>query len=290
MAHLYKKKLKLIFISLLSVILSLIILFSLSGASSVNNDFVKIPIIMYHGILKDKNALNDYVISPDVLESDLKYFNDNGYTTVTVYDLIDYIYADKALPEKCVMLTFDDGYYNNYKYAFPLLKKYECKAVISPIAKQCEEYTLTENENPTYGHLLSKNIKEMCDSGYVEFQNHSYNLHSLSPRKGIGKKNNETDADYRAVIEEDILKAQDYIISVTRKAPTAFVYPFGEENATSLEVLKKLGFLATLNCTEKVNYISKNPDSLYELGRFRRDNSETTAQLMERISNNWNLE
>ena len=64
------------------------------------------------------------------------------------------------------------------------------------------------------------------------------------------------------------------------------MYPFGEENSTSLEILKEQGFLATLNCTEKLNYISKSPESLYELGRFRRDNSETTAQLMERISKN----
>ncbi len=286
MVDLYKSRIKLLLLSLLSVVLGVFILCSLSGASTYSDDTVKIPIIMYHGVLKDKSALNDYVVSPDLFESDLKYFKDNGYTTVTVNDLIDYVYADKKLPDKCVMLTFDDGYYNNYKYVFPLLKEYKSKAVISPIAKQCEEYSMTENENPTYGHLLDKNIKEMSDSGYVEFQNHSYNMHSLSPRKGIGKKNSETDDVYRSVITEDISKAQDYIISVTGQAPTAFIYPFGEENATSLDVLKKLGFLSTLNCTEKVNYISKNPDSLYELGRFRRDNNETTAQLMERISKN----
>lgn len=286
MGKIYKNRLKLLLMCLTTVILSIFILTSLSGASEISENAIKMPIIMYHSVLKDKSSQNDYVISPDLFESDLKYFKENGYTTVTVNDLIDYVYSDKLLPQKCVMLTFDDGYYNNYKYVYPLLKKYGAKAVISPIAKLSEDYTAVGEENANYGHLLENNIKEMNESGFVEFQNHSYNMHSLTPRKGIGKKYGESDENYRSAITSDISKAQDYLKNVTGKAPTAFVYPFGEENSTSLAILKEQGFLATLNCTEKLNYISKSPESLYELGRFRRDNSETTAQLMERISKN----
>jgi len=269
---------------LTTVILSIFILASLSGASEISENAIKMPIIMYHSVLKDKSSQNDYVISPDLFESDLKYFQENGYTTVTVNDLIDYVYSDKALPDKCVMLTFDDGYYNNYKYVFPLLKKYNAKAVISPVAKFSEDFTATGEENANYGHLLKKNIKEMYDSGLVEFQNHSYNMHTLTPRKGIGKKYKESDDEYKTAITNDINKAQEYIKSITGNAPTAFIYPFGEESGSSLEILKEAGFLSTLNCTEKLNYVTKNPESLYELGRFRRDNAESTAQLMEKIS------
>lgn len=284
MENLFKTRLKTLLISLVAVISTVFFLCLMSGASEAPSDAVKLPIIMYHSVLMDKSSRNDYVVSPDLFESDLKYFKDNGYTAVTVNDLIDYVYKNKALPQKIVMLTFDDGYYNNYKYVFPLLKKYNTKAVISPIAKLSEEYTAVGEENPSYGHLLEKNIQEMDASGLVEFQNHSYNMHSLSPRKGIGKKYRETDDDYRSAINNDITKAQDYLQRVTGKLPTAFVYPFGEESSTSLDILKQSGFLSTLNCTEKLNYITKNPESLYELGRFRRDNSESTAQLMERIS------
>ncbi len=284
MVKIYKSRLKLLLCSTATVIVSIFILCSLSGATEIDENSVKLPIIMYHSVLKDKASQNDYVVSPELFESDLKYFKDNDYTTVTVNDLIDYVYANKPLPEKCVMLTFDDGYYNNYKYVFPLLKKYNAKAVISPIAKLSEDYTKVGEENASYGHLIESNIKEMDDSGLVEFQNHSYNMHTLSPRKGIGKKYRETDEEYKSAITEDITKAQTYLEKVTGKVPKAFVYPFGEENSTSLSVLKENGFLATLNCTEKLNYISKSPDSLYELGRFRRDNSESTAVLMEKIS------
>lgn len=284
MENLFKTRLKTLMISLVAVISAIFFLCLMSGASEVPSDAVKLPVIMYHSVLTDKSSQNDYVVSPDLFESDLKYFKDNGYTAVTVNDLIDYVYKNKALPQKIVMLTFDDGYYNNYKYVFPLLKKYNTKAVISPIAKLSEEYTAVGEENPSYGHLLEKNIQEMDDSGLVEFQNHSYNMHALSPRKGIGKKYRETDDAYRSAIIDDITKAQTYLKNITGKEPTAFVYPFGEENSSSLAILKQSGFLSTLNCTEKLNYITKNPESLYELGRFRRDNSESTAQLMERIS------
>ena len=284
MENLFKTRLKTLLISLVAVICAVFFLCIVNGASEAPPDAVNLPVIMYHSVLIDKSSRNDYVVSPDLFESDLKYFKDNGYTAVTVNDLIDYVYKNKALPQKIVMLTFDDGYYNNYKYVFPLLKKYNTKAVISPIAKLSEEYTAVGEENPSYGHLLEKNIQEMDASGLVEFQNHSYNMHSLSPRKGIGKKYRETDDDYRSAINNDITKAQDYLQRVTGKLPTAFVYPFGEESSTSLDILKQSGFLSTLNCTEKLNYITKNPESLYELGRFRRDNSESTAQLMERIS------
>ena len=161
MGKIYKNRLKLLLMCLTTVILSIFILASLSGASEISENAIKMPIIMYHSVLKDKSSQNDYVISPDLFESDLKYFQENGYTTVTVNDLIDYVYSDKALPDKCVMLTFDDGYYNNYKYVFPLLKKYNAKAVISPVAKFSEDFTATGEENANYGHLLKKNIKEM---------------------------------------------------------------------------------------------------------------------------------
>ena len=86
------------------------------------------------------------------------------------------------------MLTFDDGYYNNYYYAYPLLKKYNAKAVISPIGSMTKKFTETKSISVSYGNINEDNIKEMVNSGYVEIQNHSYDMHRLTPRKGIGQK------------------------------------------------------------------------------------------------------
>ena len=114
--------------------LSAIILISvMTGATketTTDTDSVKLPVIMYHSLLKDEKLQNDYTVSPTLFENDLKYLTENGYTTVVVKDLIDYVYGKKSLPEKCIMLTFDDGYNNNYTDLYPLLQKYNVKATI----------------------------------------------------------------------------------------------------------------------------------------------------------------
>lgn len=280
-----KAKKYFLFIVLLMFIIA--ILAVMPGAKNKNEKAqpqkVYLPVIMYHSLLKDKNLQNNYTISPGLFEDDLKHITQNGYTTVTVNDLINFVYSDKALPDKCIMLTFDDGYYNNYYYAYPLLKEYNCKAVISPIASVTEKFTQTRDISVTYGHLSVDDIKDMLKSGCIEIQNHSYDMHSLSPRRGIEQKRAENDEVYKNIITDDINKAQSYLKTQTGAAPNCFVYPFGAKSNNTLDIIKELGFVCTMTCTEKPNVITKDPNSLFELGRYRRDSKETMAQLLNRI-------
>lgn len=244
---------------------------------------ITLPIIMYHSILKDTNLQNDYTISPAEFEKDLKYITSNGYTTITVNDLVEYVYSNKQLPQKCIMLTFDDGYYNNYYYAYPLLKKYKCKAVISPIVKVTEKFTETKNISITYGNIGEAEIKEMINSGYVEFQNHSYDMHTLNSRRGVAQKKGESFENYKTAITTDITKAQEFFKTKIGVTPNCFVYPFGEKSNTTLDIVKELGFVCTITCTEKTNVISKNPDSLYELGRYLRKPNTSVEYLLTNL-------
>ncbi len=244
---------------------------------------IDLPVIMYHSLLKDRKLQNDYTISPGLFEKDLKYITQNGYTTVTIKDLVNYVYSNKPLPEKCIMLTFDDGYYNNYYYAYPLLKEYNCRAVISPIISVTEKYTQSKDISVAYGYVSIDDIKEMVSSGLVEIQNHSYNMHSLEPRKGVKQKNSEDYEVYKASITKDITKAQDYLSKYAGVKTECFVYPFGAKSKGTLEIIRKLGFISTLTCTEKRNVITKNPESLFEMGRYRRRSDESMADLLERI-------
>ena len=126
---------------------------------------------------------------------------DSGYTAVTISDLIAYQEGRKELPQKPIMITFDDGYYNNYSYAFPLLKKYDMKAVISVIGRYTDEYSASmEKMNNNYSQLTWDQIREMMDSGYVEFANHSYDMHSDTTRRGVKKKYQEATGEYRMAI------------------------------------------------------------------------------------------
>lgn len=268
---------------LLPAILIISIMTGATKETTADTDSVKLPVIMYHSLLRDEKLQNDYTISPTLFENDLKYLTENRYTTVVVKDLTDYVYGKKSLPEKCIMLTFDDGYYNNYYYALPLLEKYNCKAVVSPIASVSEKFTETKDISVTYGHITFDDIKEMSDSGYVEIQNHSYDMHSLKSRKGVSQKSGESDETYKSALTEDVVKAQTLLENATGKKPTCFVYPFGAKNDLTEKLIKEMGFSCTLTCTEKPNIITKNPDSLYELGRYRRDRNETMQNLLIRI-------
>lgn len=280
----------LILIGIFIITLSLLILGeinSIETSKNADNDVV-VPIIMYHSLLKDTSLLNDYTISPSLFEDDLKYLNKSGYKTITVSNLIEYVYHDTPLPEKCIILTFDDGYYNNYYYAFPLLKKYECKAVISPIGSMTEFYTNSKEISVNYGHISVDNIKEMVESGYVEIQNHSYDMHKLTPRKGVDKKRGETFESYKSTIQNDIVTAQNYLKDKTGVSPQCFVYPFGAKSDDTEKIVKELGFKCTLTCTEEPNYISKSEESLINLGRYRRENSESMEALLNRINKDIN--
>lgn len=244
-------------------------------------DTVELPIIMYHSILKDKARHGNYVISPDEFESDLKYINANGYTTVTINDLLLYTQGKASLPKRPIMLTFDDGYYNNYLYAFPLLKKYNCKAVISIIGRYTDEFSKTPDENAYYSHCTWDNLNEMLSSGLVELQNHTYDLHSnTGGRMGSNKKKSESNEQYKKMLTNDVKKLQDRFKSELKITPTAFAYPFGAIAKGEVDILKEMDFKCTLTCTQKVNYITSQPSSLYDLGRFLRPSGKSIEKIL----------
>lgn len=237
---------------------------------------IVLPIIMYHSLLKDKKYQGKYVLSPDLFENDLKYLSENGYTTIVVQDLIDHYENGTPLPEKPVMLTFDDGYYNNYLYAYPLLQKYNSKAVISIIGIHTEKFSATQDVSANYSHITWDEITEMTKSGLVEIQNHSYNMHSLDKgRKGSKKKSSETNAEYCEILKSDIEKLQKLLYENCNITPTAFTYPFGAISDASVDVIKELGFKASFTCLQKIN-ILESEDDLYLLNRYLRteDSSE----------------
>ena len=246
---------------------------------------IRLPIVMYHSLLNEEKRQGKYVVDPDQFERDLEYLLEQGYETITVQDLLDYVHGVKDLPQKPIMITFDDGYYNNYHYAYPILKKYQCKAVISPVGSYSDEYSQSGEVSPNYSYLTWDHIKEMADSGWVEFQNHSYDLHSTSgARKGIQQKDGESEEAYRQVLSEDLLLMQEKLTeAIGNYTPTAFVYPFGAQSESSLPILKELGFQCTLTCVSKMNVITKDPDSLFELGRYLRPSGSSAEEFFTKI-------
>lgn len=257
----------------------------LTAAKEDSKKQVQLPVLMYHGLLKDPSMQNDYVISPDLFESDLKYLKKKGYTAVTMTELIDFVEKGTPLPEKPVLLTFDDGYYNNYLYAYPLLQKYKTKAVLSIIGKQTDAFSKTDDNHATYSHVTWKQIQEMAASGLIEIQNHSYDSHETNGgRKGVMKCSGESGKAYAAYLEKDLMKLQKKIRDVTGTAPNTFTYPFGAVSGSSTNILKDLGFKASLGCTQGINTIEKgDPDCLYQIKRYLRTPEKSSSAFFKKI-------
>lgn len=244
---------------------------------------IRLPIVMYHSILQEKKRQGRYVVSPDTLESDLQYLQSRGYKEIVVQDLLDYMDGKTVLPEKPVMVTFDDGFYNNYVYAFPLAKKYGAKLVLSPVGSYTDKYTGGDAGHANYSYLTWDQINEMMDSGLVEFQNHTYDLHGSRGRVGAQKLRGESEAAYAAVLRLDLGRMQREMKLQTGWEPSAFVYPFGEVSKESLPVVRELGFRASMTCQEKMNSIVRDPDCLFCMGRFLRPSGLSSEAYFKKI-------
>lgn len=248
-------------------------------AVSQKQEGVRLPIIMYHQV--KYNNLGKDVISPYEFESDLKYLSKNNYHTITMTQLIDYVYNDKALPENPIMLSFDDGYLNNYIFVLPLLEKYNAKIVFSIIGKNTDDFTSIPDNNYDYSHVTWEQLIEMVRSGYVEVQNHTYNLHATTKgRIGCMQKSGESLTQYESTIIDDVSKLQEEIALMTGIIPNTFTYPYGRSSKDTDAILKELGFKATLSCDYGVNLITKDPNGLFDLKRIARAHGQSVQKII----------
>ena len=283
--HVIKVNYKVIFGIGILIILILLSFMLKPCFAKKETDGISLPIIMYHSVLKDTVRSGKYVITPNQLEADFKYIKEKGYNTITMNDLIKYVEDENAsLPEKPIIITFDDGYYNNFTYVLPLLEKYEMRAVISIVGEYTDNYSKTDEANANYSYLRWKDIKQMMETGLVEFQNHTYNLHSnKNGKRGTKKKVSQTQEQYEKYLSEDILKLQKEFEENTNFVPNTFTYPFGAISKESIDIIKNMGFKASLSCEEGINYINKDKERLFLLKRNNRPSRISSEKFFSKL-------
>jgi len=253
-----------------------------SSAESEPEEAVKLPVIMYHSVYGRQPS--EYVVTPEQLESDLSWLSENGYRTVTAQQLIDYTRGRGSLPHKPVMITLDDGYYNNLTDLLPLLRKYDMTALISVVGAYTDTDAVCDPHIRTYSYLTWEDIGVLAASGRIEFGNHTYDMHSLSSRKGCSRISGESEEDYRNALRGDIMQLQSGFAEVLGFQPVVFTYPFGAVSRESIPVIRDCGFLMTLTCRERPNLITRDPDCLYGIGRYNRSGTLTTEEYMRRLT------
>lgn len=278
------KKTKAILLTVIMIVILPISIIPVSLNIIGEDNKQEIPILMYHSMLKSRQCIGQYVVSPDEFESDINYLEENGYTAIFMQDLISCVKGESQLPDKPVIITFDDGYYNNYYYAYKIAKEHNIKMVISIIVSQTDLYSESHDENPNYSHLTWDEINEMLNSGLVEIANHSYNLHAQNGKYiGVTKAKCESDEEYKQRLVNDIKKAQDRIFEKTGIMPTTFTYPFGLAGKNTKEIIKNMGFDATLLVENKKASVEiSNDSSLYNLKRCIRVGGASTYKVMKK--------
>ncbi len=255
-----------------------------AGTNSQESQGVAVPVLMYHSLLKDTSRSGQYVITPTLFASDLAWLKSHGYETILIHDLLNYVDNGTPLPQKPVLITFDDGYYNNYLYGFPILQEQNMKAVISIIGYYTDKFSEVDENNAYYSHCTWTQINEMLQSGLIEIQNHTYNLHTYDKgRHGCAKKAGESLAGYRSRLCEDVLKLQNRITEMTGTVPTTFTYPFGSFSKETKQIVREMGFRATLSCESGISTVTRNPESLYMMKRFLRPAGKNSDQYFASI-------
>ncbi len=252
-------------------------------AQGTEPDGVRLPVLMYHSVLKNPSAAGKYVISPDTFEADMKYLKERGYTSVLADEVINHVKAGTPLPEKPIMITLDDGYLNNLTYVVPLLEKYDMKAIISVVGKYSEQFSQSGDHNPNYSYFSWEEISECIASGRVEIANHTYDMHSQGERRGSMKKRGESDEEYKKVLVADVEKTQKLLKENCSVEPKVFTYPYGAVSNASVDIIKEMGFEMSFGCCEKVNVLTGDEDGLYLMCRFNRPDGISTNEFMKRI-------
>jgi len=253
---------------------------------STESESAFLPIVMYHHVTENESKASKYTVLKDELTDDLEYLKRNGYKTVTVEDLINYVNGEGSLPEKPVMLTFDDGFESFYTLVFPMLRQYNMRAVVSVIGSVTEKYSQINDHNINYSNLNWSEIIELHESGLVEFQNHSFDMHNsdVKGRKGISKMKGESSKEYEAVLAADLNKLQKLFEENCGFTPTAVAYPYGAYSKSTLDVVKECGFKCTLLCEERTNKITVgDSECLFNLGRYNRESGITSEDFFEKI-------
>jgi peptidoglycan/xylan/chitin deacetylase (PgdA/CDA1 family) len=238
---------------------------------------------MYHSVLKSRQS--KYIVSPQQIENDFSAYHKMGYTPVFLREVVNFVDGKGALPAKPMVITFDDGHFNNMHYVLPIAKKFNFKIVINPVTSY-SVVTQEKNEadNPSYSYLTLAQTAELEQSGLVEIGNHTHNMHKFNPRYGIKQRSSESETDYMSAVESDINRSQNLFISAGVTRPITFAYPFGAYNEIAKRILTAMGFRALLTCNEGISKITLgDPTSLHYLKRYNRSGNTTTEAFIKKV-------
>lgn len=216
-----------------------------------------IPVLMYHSI--SNTTGNEIQLSKNLFEAQMKLLKDKNYTTLSLDELYDFITFNKPIPKKSVVLTFDDGYVDNYLNAYPILKKYNFRATIFVITDNVDKYSHTIN---------SSQIKEMSLNG-IDIMSHTEkheNLSILTYDKQL----------------YSLKTSKRFLEKVTNKKTDYIAYPYGQWNKDTLKAAEDSGY--TMAFSTSGTWTDKS-DGIYKLDRVYISSNFGLSEFERRLTN-----
>lgn len=246
-----------------------------AGGCADSRRQVNVPVLMYHHL--DETGGTDTVISPEGFRAQMELLRREGYTPMSLDDLVAYTDGDGDLPEKPVCITFDDGYESVYTLALPILREYGYPAAVFVIGVSVGKDTYKDTGQAIIPHFGAEQMAEMATSGLISVQSHTYDMHQWEPYEKAGPARTsmlplpgETEAAYAAVVREDFRREAAVLAEGGVDEVYALAFPLGRHTELTDQVLKDLGVRLTLTTeADRVNTVVRgDPDSLYGLGRL----------------------
>lgn len=230
-------------------ITSLILFFSIDNgivvrATELTPNFkLHVPILEYHQA--DYLRGNALGLLPMQFEEEVKWLSAHGYHTIDFQQLYAAFYLGHPLPEKPVLLTFDDGYESVYRKVYPLLKKYKEKATIFMISKYV-------GLHGTWDMLTENELKTMEESGLVDVESHTATHPNLA---------NASVDETRFQIRESTRELE----AITGHAIQFFCYPSGKFNEFTIQQLQANGYLLAVTQGHERACLKQGPYSLHRM-------------------------
>ena len=257
-----KNRLMTIIIGVVATALVCALFFTTIGSNNKKNNMnnmkpvTEIPILAYHKIVPTGTDFESgLLIAEDDFDAQMKYLHDNGFTTLTLDEFYDW-YQGKDVPEKSVVITFDDGFYGTYYIAYPIIKKYEQAATVFCIGKNIKDTTDEWDPKADKDHYIGLDVIENMRKEYPRFtfESHTYDMHNK-----IDGKHPVKVLTYDQMME-DIKKNE-------RCGFKYLAYPWGDHNDTIKKALKDSGYKMAFNY--RPFYYATRDDDMYAINRIK---------------------
>ncbi|TCP12444.1 biofilm PGA synthesis lipoprotein PgaB [Crenobacter luteus] len=255
----------------------------------------KLIALCYHEVVHNQPPSDPFAVDTRSLVDHLEWLRAHGYTFVGMNDVLAEREGRRPLPEKAVLLTFDDGYRSLYKHVFPILKLYKAPAVVALVGGWLEEAKGAEIPGTRLvreDFLMPEEIREMQASGLIEFANHSHDLHRgilANPQGNVQPAATalrfegtryESLADQQRRVATDLARNNATIEKLTGKKPRIMVWPYGSYSQPLLEIARRNGMPITLTLNDGVN---ERSTPLAELRRVLVDANMTLTDFANEI-------